>query len=60
MDISEEASRILLNLPNVEALASIFAIGENTCGEGATDASNGGSQARADLDWIGKGDAIKG
>lgn len=60
MNISEEASWILLNLPDVEALAGVFAVGENTGREGATDATNGGSQARADLDRVGKGDAIKG
>lgn len=58
MDISEEGSRVLLDLADVETSTSVGTIGEDTGREGSTEAADAVADTIGDLDGVGESETI--
>jgi hypothetical protein len=59
VDIGEETSRVLLDLLDVEAIARVGAVGDNTSLEWAPQAANAAATSFGNLDRVGEGNAIQ-
>lgn len=57
MDIGEEGRRVLLDLPDVEAIARVDTVGDDARLEGAPQAADAVSATLGDLDGVGEGNS---
>lgn len=59
VDVGEEGRGVLLDLLDVEAIARVNAVGDNTSLEGAPQAADAVHATIADIDRVGEGNAEK-